>query len=84
MQVPSNLPAEFYEKSDKTETLRKILCKYCGVKYVPIFVSKYARKINDEKIEQFLFEETIAKNIPKTTLVRQIVWQHYGLEVPMK
>jgi|GEM_PF-3520554 len=82
MIIPSNLPPEFHVSGQPSETMRKILCKYYGVKYIPIFVSRYARKANDEKIEKALYEETRAKNIPKATLVRQIVWAHYGYEAP--
>lgn len=78
MLVPSNLPREFHVSGKPTEVMRKILCKHYGIRYIPIFVSRHARKVNDEKIEQAIFEETRMKNIPKATLVRQIVWVHYG------
>lgn len=82
MLIPSNLPREFHASGKPTEVMRRILCKHYGIRYIPIFVSRYARKVNDEKIEQAIFKETRMKNIPKATLVRQIVWTHYGYGAP--
>lgn len=83
MIIPSNLPPEFHASGKPSEVMRKILCKYYGVEYIPVFVSSYARKANDAKITQALYEEIRTKHIPKTTLLRQIVWKHFGYASPM-